>query len=213
MTLELYAISGSPYTWRVQLALEHKQIPYALRTLSISAGEQRAPAFLALNPRGRVPVLVDGDYVLNESLAILQYVEARWPAPPLFGTTPRQTGDIWRVISEYGAYLDAAVEGFILPIYFGEGLDGIDAHVRTIADELGVLAARLDRTRYLAGDDVSAADFVVLPHVQSVLRAAGKPAASTLTLPFLPLAESLADWRTRLESLPYYPRTVPAHWR
>ncbi|HEY5949307.1 MAG TPA: glutathione S-transferase family protein [Kofleriaceae bacterium] len=213
MTLELYTISGSPYAWRVQLALEHKQIPFELRTLSMSAGDVRAPAFLALNPRGRVPVLVDGDYVLNESLAILAYIEARWPTPALFGATPAQTGRIWRVIAECTAYLDAPVEDFTVPIYFNRPSDKLDSAAKAIADELSPLAAQLERTPWLAGDQLTAADFVVLPHVQSILRAASKPAASTLALPFLPLAPTLADWRARIEALPYYARTVPAHWR
>ena len=213
MTLELYTISGSPYAWRVQLALEHKQIAYELRPLSLRDGEQRQPAFLALNPRGRVPVLVDGDFVLNESLAILQYIEARWPKPALFGAPPRQTGAIWRVISEYTSYLDPAVEAFILPIYFGKPLDGVEAAARIIGDELVQMAATLRRSPFLAGDELTAADFVVLPHLQSVLRAAGKPAAQALSLPFLPLPPAIADWRARIEAMPYYPRTIPAHWR
>jgi glutathione S-transferase len=213
MTLELYAISGSPYTWRVQLALEHKGIPFELHTLSITKGETRAPDFLAMNPRGRIPVLVDEGYVLSESIAILAYIEARWPSSPLLGTTPQQTGAIWRVISEYTSYLDTAVEAFILPLYFNRPSDKLQPAADTIGNELARYAAQLDRTRWLAGDELTAADFVVLPHLQSILRAAGKPGARDLTLPFLPLAASLADWRARMEALPYYARTVPAHWR
>ena len=210
--IELYGISGSPYTWRVQLALEHKSVPYELRTLSISAGEHRAPAFLAKSPRGRVPLFVDGEYVLYESMAILAYVEARWPKPALLGITPEQTGDVWRVISEYTSYVDADVEAFILPIYFGRALDGVAEAAQRIAKELPRFAAQLERTAYLAGDGVTAADFTVLPHVQSLRRAAGKPNAAGLAA-FLPLPAALDAWRARMEALPYYARTVPAHWR
>lgn len=214
--IELYTISGSPYGWRVQLALAHKQIAHDVKWLSVDKGELHQPSYLALNPRGRVPTLVDGDLVLYESLAILAYLEAAWPAPPLLGTTPAETGQIWRVIAEYTAYLDAAVEAFILPLYFGTSAgktDELNAAARTIGDELGRLAAPLARTRYLAGDELTLADLVVLPHVQSILRAAGKPGASGLALPFLPLAPALADWKARLEALPYYAATFPPHWR
>ncbi len=59
----LYA-SGSPYAWRVWLAAEHKGIAYELKTLSFDAGDLKRPGFLALNPRHRVPVIVDNDFTL-----------------------------------------------------------------------------------------------------------------------------------------------------
>ncbi|WP_323690371.1 glutathione S-transferase N-terminal domain-containing protein [Rhizobium sp. AN95] len=60
MDHELYWISGSPYSWRVQLALEYKQVPYISRRLDTGKKENRSPEFLALNPRGKVPVLTTG---------------------------------------------------------------------------------------------------------------------------------------------------------
>jgi glutathione S-transferase len=195
MTLKLYGFSGSPYTWRVQLALEHKQVAYELETLSVSGGDARSAAFRALNPRGRVPVLVDLDYVLYESLAILAYIETRWPTPRLFGHAPRDTGTIWRVIAEYTSYLDEAVESFILPLYNGKVPSDVERVTHTLTEELGSLTDQLQRTKYLAGDELTAADLVVLPHVQSILRAASKPAAKALVLPFLPLAPPLDAWR------------------
>jgi glutathione S-transferase len=219
MAVELYLLSGSPYAWRVQLALEHKGIPYVTRMLSLSAGDLRAPDYLALNPRGRVPTLVDGDVVLYESMAILAYLEARSPTPALFGATPREIGATWRVISEYTSYADPAVEAFILPIYFGRAAEQaaeIRAAVATLAAELARWEETLARTPYLAGDALSAADFVVYPAVQSILRAAGKDAARAFDLPFLPFAgthPAIDAWRQRIEALPYHARTWPPHWR
>ena len=54
--ITLYYGSGSPYAWRVQLALEHKALAYERKVLSFAAGDTRKPEFLALNPRHRVPV-------------------------------------------------------------------------------------------------------------------------------------------------------------
>ena len=184
--------------------------------LSAQAGETRTPAYLALNPRGHVPTLVEGDVVLYESIAILAYLEARWPSPPLFGTAPRETGEIWRVIAECTCYLQAAAEAFILPLYFGDA-EGraaeLEQAARTIHAELARITASLAHSPYLVGDALSAADLVMLPAVQSLLRAAGKPAAAALAIPFLPLAPELDAWRARLEALPYYARTYPPHWR
>ena len=58
MALTLYYMSGSPYAWRVWLALEHKQIPYELKTMSYDAGDFKKPEFLALTRRRKVPVWV-----------------------------------------------------------------------------------------------------------------------------------------------------------
>ena len=79
MSIVLYYGSGSPYAWRVQLALEHKALPYERKVLSFSAGDTRKPEFLALNPRHRVPVIVDGDFVLYESNAIVEYLDEAYP--------------------------------------------------------------------------------------------------------------------------------------
>lgn len=219
MTVELYMNPGSPYAWRVQLALEHKAIPYTTRMLSMSKGELRAPAYLALNPRGRAPTLAEGDVVVYESMAILAYLEARTPSPTIFGLTPPEIAASWRVISEYTAYLDPAVEGFIVPIYFGqteERAASIRDTLPVIRDELARYEAVLARTPYLTGDALTAADFVLYPAVQSLLRAAGKDAARAFELPFFPLADTypaIDVWRNRLMALPYHERTYPPHWR
>ena len=84
-TIELYWGSGSTPAWRALLGLHHKGLPYTSRLLSFSARETRSEAFLAINPRGKVPALVHGELRLNESLAILAYLDALQPAPPLSG--------------------------------------------------------------------------------------------------------------------------------
>ena len=104
--LEIYWGSGSPFAWRVLLALEIKRIPYASKLIEFSKQQHKAPEFLALNPRGKVPTIRDGDFVLWESLAILAYLDRKVPEPPLFGRTPEDTGRVWRAISEVVSYLE-----------------------------------------------------------------------------------------------------------
>lgn len=76
--LKLYYARPSIYARPVWLALLEKQLPFELIPVDLS-GEQLEPEFLALNPFGHVPVLVDGDFRVIESLAILDYLEARYP--------------------------------------------------------------------------------------------------------------------------------------
>src|SRR5256885_1622785 len=105
MTLQIYWGSGSPYAWRVLLAAELKRIPYESKLLEFSKGDLKTPAFLALNPRGKVPVIRDGDTVLAESLAIIAYLDRKYPEHPLLGRTPEETGRIWSAISTFESYV------------------------------------------------------------------------------------------------------------
>jgi len=108
MAMEVFLISGSPFVWRVLLALEIKRAAYTTRLLERSKNEHKTPDYLALNPRGKVPTLKDGDFILSESLAILAYLDRKIPEPPLFGRTPAETGRIWQAISEWTSYVEPA---------------------------------------------------------------------------------------------------------
>jgi glutathione S-transferase len=82
----LYVVNGSISSMRVLVALHEKGLPFEPRRLRVmrEPRDTRAPEFLALNPRGQAPVLVEPDgTVMNESLAILTYLELRYPDPAL----------------------------------------------------------------------------------------------------------------------------------
>ena len=219
MAIELYWGSGSPFAWRVMLMLEVKRLPYHSKLLEFSKDEHKAPAYLKLNPRGKVPTLKDGDYVLYESLAIMSYLDRKYPDPPLFGHTAAETGLIWRVLAECESYMAPAGDKVVRPIFSGKGLDKIDdirRGAQTIREELKRIDERLAGSQWLVGDKISAADIGVFPLVQLLLRAASKEAARPFDLGLLPLAESfpnLAKWLQRVEALPNYERTYPPHWR
>jgi GSH-dependent disulfide-bond oxidoreductase len=71
--LDLYAFA-TPNSIKPAIALEELGLDYTLHSVNVRKGEQKLPEFLALNPNGKVPVLVDGDLVLTESAAILVYL-------------------------------------------------------------------------------------------------------------------------------------------
>src|SRR5581483_5116136 len=113
MAIEFYWGSGSPYAWRVLLALEYKRLSYTSHLLQSSKQEHKSPQMLHMNPRGRVPVLKDGEYVCFESLAILYYLDLEYPDPPIFGRSPEEAGVIMRVICEYQSYTEPFLEKIV----------------------------------------------------------------------------------------------------
>ena len=70
---------GSGAALRHPPGLEHKGMPYELKSISFDAGDFKKPDFLALNPRHRVPVIVDDGFALYESAAIVEYLEDKQP--------------------------------------------------------------------------------------------------------------------------------------
>ena len=219
MAIELYWGSGSPFAWRVMLTLELKRLPYESKLLEFSKKEHKTPAYLQLNPRGKVPTLKDGDFVLYESIAIMAYLDRKYPTPPIFGTTAEQTGLIWRSVLECESYLLSAGDKIVRLLFFGKGLDNVNeiqAAAEIIRRELKIIDERLADSKWLVGAEISAADIAIFPAVQLLLRAAGKEAARPLDLGLIPLSKTfpnIARWVNRIEELPNYQRTYPPHWR
>jgi glutathione S-transferase len=219
MALDLYWGSGSPYSWRVLLALEFKKLSYTSHLLQFSKQEHKSPQMLRMNPRGRVPVLKDGDYVCFESLAILTYLDRKYPEPPLFGRSPEEAGTVMRVICEYQVYVEEHITRIIAAIFF-QGLEGrldeVAKSMQVVAGEARTIEGRLSHSAWLVGESLSAADLVVYPGIQLLLRALERREAQELRARFLPLEThypALAAWMRRVEALPGYERTFPPHWR
>lgn len=78
MPIRLYTYSLSGHSHRVQLFLTLLQLPFEIVEVDVRAGANRRPEFLALNPFGQIPVIVDGDTVLTDSNAILIYLAKRY---------------------------------------------------------------------------------------------------------------------------------------
>jgi glutathione S-transferase len=218
MALEVIWGSGSPFGWRVLLMLEVKGLGYESRLIQFSREEQRSPEHLALNPRGKVPVLRDGDYVLSESLAIMAYLDRKQPEPPLFGRSAEETGLIWKAILEFENYAFPPARRIAVPAFGGAPLDEADlrAAAQELHGELGRMEQAVAARSWLAVKELSAADLAVYPFVELLLRAAGKEAVRPLGLGILTLAErypALEDWRQRVTTLHGYERTYPPHWR
>jgi glutathione S-transferase len=81
--MKLYTNPLSTFARRVDIALREKNIDCERVIVDIAKREQRSESYLKMHPYGRVPTLVDGDFVLPESTPILEYLEATYPEPPL----------------------------------------------------------------------------------------------------------------------------------
>jgi len=217
MAIEVYWGSGSPFAWRVLLALEFKRLPYVAHLLQFSKQEHKSPQMLALNPRGRVPVLKDGEYVCFESLAILYYLERKYPQRPIFGGSAEEAGTIMRVICEYQAYIEPQLTRIVTAVFSGDlGGDEITAAMHAVASEARTLEARLSHSDWIVGESYSAVDMVIFPGIQLLKRALEKPQAAELSSRFMPVEvnyPALGRWLARVAAQPGYERTFPPHWR
>ncbi len=215
MSLTFHHGHGSPYSWRVFLALEHLGLPYELKVLSFSAKDQMKPEFVALNPRHQVPTIVHDGFALWESLPILEYLDEIAPVRMLYPGTAQERARIRRLIREEENHLD---EKGLTPVYeefyhkgAGEPPDmaRVEAARAKVVEELDAFGREL-KGAYLAGDAPTAADFVLYPDVAYVKRIGEKKPGSDLAGILPP---PIAQWVARIEALPYFDRTFPAHWR
>lgn len=99
--IKLYDFKSSPNCQRVKIVLAEKDLSYEIVPIDLRAQEQKTPDYLKLNPYGKVPVLADGDTVLYESCIINEYLEEKYPNPPLL---PKEAGKKAkaRILVDYG---------------------------------------------------------------------------------------------------------------
>lgn len=101
--MELYTYFRSTSSYRVRIALALKGLDFQSLPVNLLKGEQREPAFLALNPQGRVPALrVDSGALLVQSPAIIEYLEERYPQPALLPAALEQRAQVRGVAALIG---------------------------------------------------------------------------------------------------------------
>lgn len=217
---ELFWISGSPPSWRVMLALAIKEIGYASRLLDASSSAHKAAAYLALNPRGQVPTLRDGDVVVRESVATLAYLDARWPERPIFGADPAAAAEIWQKVMDFESNLRPAITTVAQAIFcnqISERVPELSSATEMASAELDLLQEGLRGRSFLAGDRPTAADCVLYPGIAWLARAFDKSSADgalpTATRALLDNRPVFDAWRDRIEALPGFSSTYPPHWR
>lgn len=217
--MKLYWGSGSPVSWRAQLAFALKGVPYESHRLDLGKREHRTEAYRMINPRGTFPVLVDGDATIRESLAIMAYLERCFPSPPLLGQTPAETGAVWQFVAEHDAGMASRVNTITQALFRDTPPDDWTAAKKAVAgidEDLAELQGMIGHEAWLIGKLPSAADVVLYPTVHRLLRATSKSGADGIGLAEASLRAAYGrvfEWLDRLAELPGVDETYPPHWR
>ena len=212
MAVTLYYMSGSPYAWRAWLALVHKGVAFTRRTMSYDAGDFKSPEFLALTPRKRVPVLIDDDFVLYESAAIVEYVEERWPEPSLFSADLRRRAIERRLICEVDQYFADRMERLVQAVLFTPEAERKPAHIASVCAHLKAEYEHWETAiagDYLSGS-LSAADYALYPLTALIARMATRNPA---LIPADLAGSKITAWMRRMQALPIVQGTWPPHWK
>ncbi|AUG51433.1 glutathione S-transferase family protein [Thalassospira marina] len=220
MAYDFYWISGSPNAWRTMLTLEYKGIAYNSHRLDPSKGEHKSDAYLAINPRGKVPALHTGTTAIHESIAIIAMLEQAHPEKPLFGETADQAGLVWQRIFETINYTrDPVEDGIVRPLFQGYAqTDRVDIHenAKIARQSLQWIEDTLAQTPYLAGETLSAADICAITTLKVLERAGQRPDAIELGLNLHDIPKhfpAIGRWFARMEQMPGWDAALPPHWK
>jgi glutathione S-transferase len=204
--MKLYGFPASPNTWKVRALAAHLKTPLEFEFVDLLQGAQHTPAYLALNPTGRAPVLLDGDFKLWESNAILQYLASKIPTP-LYPNDAKSRADIarWQCwdLAHWGAQacqpltFENLVKKFV-------NMGPPDAAAvakanEAFSKEAKMLDAHLAKQKYLVGDALTIADFSVaapLFHAEGAQMPLGSYA-------------NVRGWFQRVSALPCWGETAP----
>lgn len=204
--MKLYGFPPSPNTWKVRAVAAHLGLPVEEVFVDLMKGAQMDPDYLALSPTGRTPTLVDGDFVLWESTAIMNYLASQKPNT-LWPDSPKARADIMRWqswhLQHWGpqACEPLIFERLVKPFINMGPPDAaaVEKGLQAFAKEARVLDHHLATRSHLVGNDVTVADFsVVSPLVYA--KEAGLPLASY---------PSLQEWADRILAMPAWRDSAP----
>ncbi len=183
----LYEAPGSPYAQKIKIALREKSVPFETETPeSLGTGRTDGP-FGIDNPRTEVPVLVDGQTRIFDSTIILEYIEERWPDPPLLPPTPEARAIARMTEDVCDTQYEAVTWGYGEVATFGRAKGPLaesllSAAARQSAVLQDWLAGRLGAGPWFGGTSFGWADVAVAPLLhRSVLNGMGPPSGSCLS--------------------------------
>jgi glutathione S-transferase len=204
--MKLYYNPLSPNCRRVLLTAAQLGLSLEEQVIDLTKGEHKSADYLAINPNGMVPTLVDGTLNLWESRAILQYLASKKPAAGLLGKNESERIDIVRWQCWDAAHLSAQVGVLIwenmLKSMFGVGVPdqkAVAAAMEQVKRFCGVLDTSLKGKKYLVGDSLTVADLTI---------AATFTYAGPLNIPVSSFP-NLKAWFERITALDAWKKTQP----
>lgn len=200
----LYEHPLSPYAQKVKIALGEKGVDFEAVLPNFVAGDL-PDDFVAANPRAEVPALVDGDVAVFDSTIILEYVEDRWPEPPLLPEAPADRARMRMIEDVVDTHYDAVNWGIMEVVAFrrAEG-DQAAALLAAAAEQTRRLQAWLERhlgdREWFTGERFGWGDLAVVPYLNASVLFGNGPAAGT----------ALAAWLDRANARPTVAATAAA---
>ena len=204
----LYHLWLSPFCRKVRIVLAEKKLEVEMRVEPVW---ERRPQFLALNPAGKVPVLVEPEgTVLSDSMAITEFLEEVYPEAPLIGGTPEERAEIRRLVAwfdyKFNAEVTANLVGEkIMNRFLGLGEPdsrAIRAGHANIRSHLEYIAFLIQRRNWLAGDHMTLADIAAAAHLSCVDYLGDVPWEKH---------EDAKNWYARVKSRPSFRSVLADH--
>jgi maleylacetoacetate isomerase len=175
--MKLYSFFNSSTSFRVRIALALKGLPYDYVAVNLRGGEQGSEAYRELSPAGIVPVLVHDDIRLTQSLAIIDYLDRRFPEPRLVPEEPRLRARVLEIAQTIACEIHPINNIRVLKYLsgpLGVGEDDKSVWYKHWVDEgLGAvesLLAALPAGQYCVGDTPTLADCCLVPQVANAMR-------------------------------------------
>ncbi|RTE87148.1 MULTISPECIES: maleylacetoacetate isomerase [Gammaproteobacteria] len=176
--MKLYGYWRSSASYRVRIALALKELSYESFSVHLvkDGGEQKLPAYKELNPAQLVPTFIDGDVKLNQSLAIIEYLDQVYPEHRLIPEDPKEAAIVRMLALDMAADLQPITNLRILQYVAGEldaGDEGKVAWIHHWVERaFTAFEARLQKTagRCCFGDQVTLADICLVPQVYNAQR-------------------------------------------
>jgi glutathione S-transferase len=202
--MKLYHNPLSPNVRRVRLTAAVLELPLEEKVLDFSKGEHKNPEYLALNPNGAVPTLVDGDFVLTESRSIMQYLASKRPDSGLLPRDEAQRADVtrWQFwdAAHFSPQLGTLTFEKVLKVMMGLGEPNtvkIEEALSNFRRFAGVLDKRLEGKTYVVGNAVTLADLTLA----SSLMYAQQTEAPVAEFP------NVQAWLSRITTLPAWKKS------
>ncbi|KAH0450510.1 hypothetical protein IEQ34_021202 [Dendrobium chrysotoxum] len=181
MVVKIYGMASAVCPQRVMLCLIEKKVPFEIELVDLSKMQHKEPHYMAKQPFGQIPYIVDGEFELFESRAIIRYYATKYAE-----TGTKLLGENLEERARIDQWIDVEAINFnplVFPIVFNlfilpkQGLAGnkaeADSFAKRLSKVLNVYEKQLSKTKYLAGDHFTLADLTHIPTMRALVEGCG----------------------------------------